>query len=63
MLKPHKINDECEDCIQALKRPRVFRGGRVTLMARAKGYVMVRKTRAMPFVLSEKEWFSLPYYG
>jgi hypothetical protein len=35
---------------------------RVRLMARSGGYVMVRKPRAIPFVLSEKEWAKLPLF-
>jgi len=30
--------------------------GQIRLMARSGGYCMVRRPRAMPFVLSEKEW-------
>jgi hypothetical protein len=30
------------------------------LMARASGYVMVRRSGAKPFVLSEKDWLALP---
>ncbi len=37
-------------------------GDRIRLMARSGGYVMVRKPRCMPFVLSEKEWAKLPLY-
>lgn len=32
---------------------------RIRLMARSGGYVMVKKPRAAPFVLSEKEWAAL----
>lgn len=30
-------------------------GGHVTVMARAKGYLMVRRPHKLPFVMSEKE--------
>lgn len=36
---------------------------RLRLMARSGGYVMVRKSRAMPFVLTEKEWARLPLFS
>ncbi len=35
---------------------------RVRLMARSGGYVMVRKPRCTPFVLTEKAWAKLPLY-
>lgn len=35
------------------------KNGKVTFMCRSGGYVMVRHPRAMPFVLSEKEWRKL----
>lgn len=35
---------------------------RMRLMARAKGYIMVRKPGAMPFVLTEKEWAAMPLF-
>lgn len=31
-------------------------GGRVNFMCRSGGYVMCRKPRCNPFVLSEKQW-------
>lgn len=37
-------------------------GGRVRLMSRSGGYVMVRRPRAMPFVLTEKEWARMPLW-
>lgn len=37
-------------------------GGRIRYMARSGGYVMVRKSRMMPFVLTEKEWAKLPIF-
>jgi hypothetical protein len=37
-------------------------GGRVRLMARSGGYVMVRRPRCSPFVLSEKEWAQMPTF-
>jgi hypothetical protein len=42
---------------------RSYRGGRVKYMTHADGYVMARKPRAMPFVISEKEWRQLPLLG
>lgn len=36
--------------------------GRVRFMARSGGYVMCRRPRAMPFVLTEKEWAKMPLY-
>lgn len=36
--------------------------GRLRCMARSGGYIMVRKPRAMPFVLTEKEWARLPLF-
>lgn len=38
------------------------RENRVRLMARSGGYVMVRKPRCMPFVLTEKDWAKLPLF-
>lgn len=37
-------------------------GGRLRFMARSGGYVMVRRPRCHPFVLTEKEWGALPLY-
>ncbi len=37
-------------------------GGRVRLMARSGGYVMVRRPRCMPFVLTENEWAKMPLF-
>ena len=37
-------------------------GGRVRLMARSGGYVMVRRPRCIPFVLTEKEWARMPLF-
>lgn len=31
-------------------------GGKVVLMARSGGFVMVRRPRCVPFVVHEKEW-------
>lgn len=36
---------------------------RIRLMARSGGYVMVRKPRATPFVLTEKQWAKLPLFN
>jgi hypothetical protein len=36
------------------------RTGPLRLMASAEGYVMVRRPGAMPFVIAEKDWLSLP---
>lgn len=33
--------------------------GKITFMCRSGGYVMCRRPRAMPFILSEKEWRKL----
>jgi hypothetical protein len=38
---------------------RVDDNGEIRYMCRSGGYVMVRRPRAMPFVLSEKEWARL----
>jgi hypothetical protein len=38
------------------------RDDRIRLMARSGGYVMVRKPRCTPFVLSEKDWGKLPRF-
>lgn len=35
---------------------------RIVLMARASGYVMVRKPGCMPFVMGEKEWLAMPLW-
>lgn len=40
--------------------PHYMGAGPVKLMARADGYVMVRRAGCMPFVLSEGEWSALP---
>lgn len=45
------------------ERDRSYRGGRVKYMTHVDGYVMARKPRAMPFVISEKEWRHLPFLG
>lgn len=37
-------------------------GGIVRLMARSGGYVMVRRPRCSPFVLTEKEWAAMPLF-
>ncbi|MDH2239083.1 hypothetical protein N5K27_22500 [Pigmentiphaga sp. GD03639] len=34
--------------------------GKITFMVRSGGYVMCRRPRCMPFILSEKEWRRLP---
>ena len=34
--------------------------GRIVYMAHAKNYVMVRRPGCVPFVLTEKEWRTLP---
>ena len=36
------------------------RHGVIKYMTRSGGYVMARRPRAMPFVLSEKDWRKLP---
>jgi len=36
---------------------------RLRYMTRSGGYVMVRKPRCCPFVLSEKEWAKLPLFS
>lgn len=33
--------------------------GRITFMVRSGGYVMCRRPRSLPFVLSEKQWAKL----
>lgn len=45
------------------RAPREFRKdaqGEIRKMAEAEGYVMVRRPRYAPFVLSEREWRALP---
>lgn len=37
-------------------------GGRLTYMAHAKAYVMVRHPHCVPFVMPEKDWRNLPYW-
>lgn len=37
--------------------------GRIIYMAHAKGYVMARRPRAVPFVISEKLWRSFPEWN
>lgn len=37
-------------------------GGRVVFMARSGGYVMCKRPRCMPFILTEKEWGKLLRY-
>lgn len=39
-----------------------FIADRLRYMTRSGGYVMVRKPRAMPFVVSEKEWAKFPLW-
>jgi hypothetical protein len=36
--------------------------GRITYIAHAKGYVMARRPRAVPFVITEKLWNSFPLW-
>jgi hypothetical protein len=43
-----------------VKEDRYDKHGRIRLMAEADGYVMVRRPRAYPFVLSRKEFDALP---
>lgn len=54
---------------QEFRRDRVGTNGypgarpsRVTYMAHAKGYVMVRHPGCSPFTVTEKEWRAFPYY-
>lgn len=42
---------------------RYWRGGRIKYMTHAKGYVMARRPRCAPFVITEKEWRQLPILG
>ena len=37
-------------------------GGKVRFMVRSGGYVMCRRPRAMPYVVTEKEWRALPVF-
>jgi len=37
-------------------------GGLVRFMARSGGFVMARKPRMQPFILTEKEWGKLPLF-
>lgn len=39
---------------------RIMGHGRITKMAEADNYVMVRRPHCMPFVLASKEWDALP---
>lgn len=39
--------------------PRPFR---ITYMAHAKGWVMVRHPGCMPFAITEKDWLNFPLY-
>jgi hypothetical protein len=36
---------------------------RITYMAHANGYVMARRPRCIPFVISEKMWLSFPFWS
>ena len=36
---------------------------KVTFMANAKGYVMVRRPGCMPFVITEKQWLEFPLWS
>lgn len=47
-------------CAISADRAHPSDGGRVVLMARSGGYVMVRRPRCAPFVLREAEWAKLP---
>lgn len=42
-----------------MKERRDYGGGPIRLMAKAEGYVMVRRPGCLPFILSVKEWESL----
>lgn len=37
-------------------------GGVIRMMARSGGYVMARRPRKMPFVLTEKQWMKLEVF-
>lgn len=37
-------------------------GGKVRFMVRSGGYVMCRRPRRAPYVMTEKEWRKLPAY-
>ncbi len=39
---------------------RIERGYPSKFMARADGYVMVRRKGCLPYVMSEKDWLALP---
>lgn len=52
-LSTSKIKDLS---VGKLAEVRSDRAGKITLMVRESGYVMVRRPRAIPFVMSEKDW-------
>lgn len=37
--------------------------GKIVFMVRSGGYVMCKRPRCAPFVLTEKEWDRLPKFG
>ena len=43
------------------KEVRYDKHGELRLMAEAEGYVMVRRKRCSPFVLSRKEWDAIEF--
>lgn len=58
MMVPDKFDGK-----KWIHRRRDPEGGRIRCMARSGGFVMVRKARAAPFVLTEKEWAKLPLFS
>jgi hypothetical protein len=43
--------------------PREDRHGKIVFMVRSGGYVMCKRPRAGPFVVTEKEWARMPRLG
>ncbi|UVS93517.1 hypothetical protein [Burkholderia glumae] len=43
-------------------QPREDHLGKIVFMVRSGGYVMCKRPRCIPFVLTEKRWNALPLY-
>ncbi len=46
-------------CVQDYHTPRYDEHGKITPLVRSGGYMMVRRPRCMPFVMTEKDWRKL----
>lgn len=69
MMSTTLANRIADDLAHGMKERRHFeaeRGddhGRLRFMARADGYVMVRRPGAAPYCITEKDWLALPTWS